>query len=138
VTDGDNRATTYTYDPAGELTQTNRADSSVLRTDYWPDGSIHDQYDAANAATTYSYDSLGHLSSISDPLTRVTNYVYDGVGNLLTTTDPSSRTSTRTYDAANQLTKFLDGSQNIGYVYDDDGQRTSMTDATGTSTWVYD
>ena len=88
TTDPDNNTTTYVYDAADQLTETHRADTSVLRTSYWPDGSVQAQTDAANHAATYAYDPLARLSTVTDPLNNVTTYFYDGVGNLTGKQDP--------------------------------------------------
>jgi RHS repeat-associated protein len=142
VTDGDGHTTLYAHDAAGELTSATRPDGTVLRTDYWPDGTVYHQYDGASQATTYAYDPLGKLASITDPLSRVTQVHYDGVGNLRTRTDPAGRTTTYTYDAADQLVAvdYSDaGTPDVTSIgYDADGQRTTMTDGTGTSTWTWD
>ncbi|HEY3567277.1 MAG TPA: DUF6531 domain-containing protein [Thermoanaerobaculia bacterium] len=142
VTDGDGHTTLYAHDAAGELTSATRPDGTVLRTDYWPDGTVHHQYDGASQATTYAYDPLGQLASTTDPLGRVSQVHYDGVGNLRTRTDPAGRTTTYTYDAADQLVAvdYSDaGTPDVTSIgYDADGQRTTMTDGTGTSTWTWD
>jgi RHS repeat-associated protein len=142
VTDGDNHTTGYSYDAAGEQTAVHRPDGSTLRTDYWPDGSVHVQYDGNNQSTTYQYDSRGDQTSVTDPLNRTTSYGYDLLGRLTSKTDPSGRVTTDSYDVAGELVSvnYSDGVTpnvtNIGY--DADGQRISMTDGTGTSSWTYD
>ena len=63
---------------------------------------------------------------------------------MLTSTDPQSppQTTTLAYDVADQLTAitYSDGvTPNVSNItYDRDGQRTSMTDGTGTSLYTYD
>ena len=142
VTDADGHTTSYSYDADDETTSTRRPDGTTLRTDYWPDGTVRDQYDGANQATAYSYDGLGQLSTVTDPLGRKTQYHYDPNGNLLTLTDPTGRITTRSYDAANQWTgtDYSDpATPDVSNVsYDADGQRTAMTDGTGTSSWTWD
>jgi YD repeat-containing protein len=84
---------------------------------------------------------LHHLSSMTDSLGRTTSYKYDGPGNLLTFIDPSGRVTTETHDASNQLISIAYGdgkTPNVAISHDADGQRTSMTDGTGTSSWTYD
>jgi RHS repeat-associated protein len=142
VTDSDGHTTTYGYNAAGERISATRPDGSTLRADYWPDGTLRRQYDGAGQATTYTYDPFGRLASVTDPLGRTTQLRYDAVGNLLTRTDPAGRTTQYTYDAANQLgaVDYSDAATpdvtNISY--DADGQRTAMTDGTGTTTWTWD
>src|SRR5262249_53259700 len=84
-------------------------------------------------------------------LLRATAYTYDGAGDLLTKLDPvTGATCTATpkvgcttygYDAADEVTSiaYSDGTTpNVSIGYDSDGQRQSMTDGTGSSTWVWD
>jgi RHS repeat-associated protein len=153
VTDADNNLTTNIYDADNELTQVKRADSpqTVLITDYNPDGTILDQKDGkGNALQTYQYDSLGRVSTVTDALNNVTTYVTDSYGNRLSKQDPGGNCgaasptacTTYTYDAANELTSitYSDGvTPNVtNLIYDADGQRTAMTDGTGTSLWGWD
>jgi RHS repeat-associated protein len=141
-TDGDGKTTTYDYDPAGEQTVTHRPDGTTLQIDYWPDGTPHHRYDGANQPTAYSYDAQARLTTVTDTLGRTTTFGYDPVGNLTTRKDASNRTTTSSYNADNELTgiSYSDGVTpnvtNIGY--DADGQRTSMTDGTGSSSWAFD
>ncbi|MCA1684161.1 MAG: hypothetical protein LC708_03430, partial [Actinobacteria bacterium] len=149
--DGDQNKTTYAYDAANERTTVGRpgAPPTTVRDSYWDNGRLHQHFDGANAPTTYTYDSVGRLATTADPLSRVTTYGYDGTGNLITQADPGGHCgasplgcTTRGYDAANQLktVTYSDGvTPNVtDTIYDADGQRQSMTDGTGTSTWSWD
>jgi RHS repeat-associated protein len=148
--DADNNTTTFSYDPANELTQTQRPDLTLLKTDYWPDSTVNHQYDAANHATTYTYDSLARVSTVTDPLNRTATFGYDAAGNRTSKQDPGGNCAgapttgctTYTFDAANQLTAvtYSDGTTpNVSNItYDNEGQRTGMTDGAGTWTFTWD
>lgn len=148
--DGDGNLTAYSYDATDELTVVTRADRSTLKTDYNGDGTVEDEVDGQGNTTRYGYDPLARLTLTTDPDNRTTSVSYDGAGNQLTITDPGgSCTSTpkvgcttNVYDVANQLTSvtYSDGdTPNVtNIVYDADGQRTSMSDGTGTSAWTFD
>jgi RHS repeat-associated protein len=153
VTDGNSNVTTNVYDADSELIQVKRADSpqTTLVTDYNADGTILDMKNGkGNAIQSYQYDSLAHMTSVTDALNDVTTYVYDAYGDLLAKQDPGGNCSvtppigctTYTYDAADHVTSvnYSDGgTPNVSNIsYDGDGQRTSMTDGTGTSTWGWD
>jgi RHS repeat-associated protein len=153
VTDADGNLTVNVYDADNELTQVKRADSpqTTLVTDYNADGTVLDQKDGkGNAIQTYQYNSLAHVTAVTDALSNVTTYVHDAYGNLISKQDPGGNCSaqsptgctTYTYDAANQLTgiNYSDSvTPNVSYItYDGDGQRTRMTDGTGTSSWGWD
>ena len=150
VKDADTHPMFFTYDRANELTAVTRADKSTLKTSYYGDGTVHTQTDSNNNSTTYTYDSQARLKTVTDPLTYVTTYGYDPAGNQITKQDPGGSCSTvpkvhcttRTYDADNELSaiSYSDGTTpNVTSItYDHDGQRTAMTDGTGTSKWNYD
>jgi RHS repeat-associated protein len=141
-TDADGNTTTYTYDAADEQTAVHRADGTTSQTTYWPDGAVKEQVDGAGHATSYEYDPLGRLSAVTDPLGRTTRYDYDPAGNRITVTDPAGRVTATAYDAANEPTSitYSDGkTPNVtGITYDADGQRTGMTDGSGTWSWTWD
>ncbi len=149
VTDPDANETTYDYNLVGEVTGINRADGTSLANDYWPDGTLKAQIDGAGAATSYDYDPLGRLVSVTDPANRTTTFVVDAAGNVTGKADPGGNCSstpkvactTYAYDAAAQVTSLVysDGlTPNVTFAYDKDGQRTAMTDGTGTTNWTWD
>jgi RHS repeat-associated protein len=141
-TDGRGNMTRYVYDAAGEMLDVTRADGSHVRNEYWPDGSIRAQVDAAARRTSYEYDALGHLTTSTDPLGRATTYAYDALEHVLQRSDPNGAVTRYTYDPAGQVSSvhYSDGSTpNVTDItYDADGQRTAMTDGTGTSHWDWD
>jgi YD repeat-containing protein len=69
----------------------------------------------------------------------VTDYSYDPAGNVLTTEDPNGVTATDTYTPLNQLASisYSDTSHDLSYVYDANGNRATMTDASGSSAYTY-
>lgn len=123
--------TAYAYDNNGNLTRVTRASG-----------------DASNErATDYAYDSLNRLHSETQypswPTTTptlLTSYTYDADGNLKTTVDPLNQTTTNVYDGLNRLTSvtYTDGTPNVSYLYDANGNRTSMQDGTGTTSYTLD
>jgi len=149
VTDADNKTTTYDHDAADQPTVVHRPDTTTLSTAYDLDGRVTHQVDGANAATLYAYDPLGRLASVTDPQGRTTTYSHDPAGNITTKQDPDGNCTatpktgctTFGYDAADQQTTigYSEGATpNVTIGYDTLGQRTSMTDGTGTSTWTWD
>ena len=148
-TDADGNQTQYRFDLANEQTDVIRPDQTDLHTDYFPDGTVQDQKQGSAVLNAYLYDASARVTSDTDALLNATMYTYDGAGNRLTQQDPGGSCSapltgctTTAYDADNEVTSvtYSDGvTPNVSNIsYDNDGQRTSMTDGSGTSMWAYD
>ena len=145
--DADNNTTRYVYDLANEQTEVEPASGGNQYTYYTLDGKVWYQKDGnGNRVITYGYNALNQVTSETDALTKVTGFTYDGDGNEVTETAPggtcpSTGCTTMTYDADDELTSvtYSDGVTpdvtSIGH--DADGQRTAMTDGTGTSSWTW-
>jgi RHS repeat-associated protein len=120
------------YDAGGNVSRITRAagDSQFERvTDYLSDG-------RGLLRTEIQYP---HWPSTAESL--ITTSTYDPNGNLLTTVDPLGQTTTFGYDALNRRTSvdYADlGTSDVEYAYDVHGNRTSMVDGTGTTTYAYD
>jgi RHS repeat-associated protein len=141
VTDPAAHVTGYTYNGNNQQTKVTRPDGTSLSSTYDANGNLTSQVNAAGATTKYTYDPLNRVTSTTDPLGHTTRYWYDLDGNRTTLTDPSGRVTTYSYDSASQLTgiTYSDGATpNVSYSYDADGQRSSMTDGTGTTSYSFD
>ncbi len=141
ITDPDGNTTTSHYDLADDLTSVTRPDTTTLSYTYDLDQHQTSSTNAAGNTTTYIYDPLGRVTSVTDPLGRLTSSAYDPDGNLVTVTSPDALVTTSTYNNANRLTavSYSDGTTHAaGYGYDPAGNRTSMTDATGSTAYTYD
>ena len=95
------------------------------------------------ATTTFDYDDLGNLLQETSPDRGQTNYTHDAAGNVLTKTDARGKVATYTYDALNRvLTESYADGELITFSYDTApngaGQRASMTDTSGSTSWEYD
>jgi RHS repeat-associated protein len=138
--DPNGNATTSSYDLDNELTGIRRADGTSLSYGYDAAGNQIKQRDAKGRVTSYAYDALGELVSETDPLGRTTHYGYDAAGNRTSVTDPRGAVVSYGFDAAKELTTidYSNGSPGVSIDYTPDGQRASMTDATGTNSYDYD
>jgi len=96
--------------------------------------------------TRYDYDAKGNLLKITPPsqLGPIT-YTYDTLSRPLSMTDSKGQKRTFTYDTRDRVTKVVfypAGStkvqSTVSYAYDADGNLTSRTDLTGTTTYLYD
>jgi RHS repeat-associated protein len=124
--------TEYAYDAGGNITRVTRAknDGTYERaTDY-----LYDGRNLARRETQYpAWPSTSGL--------LVASMTYDPSGNLENRVDQLAQTTTFGYDALNRLTSVAyddPGTPDVGYAYDANGNRTQMTDGTGTTTYAYD
>ncbi len=114
-------------------------------------GSISYTYDAINrlsvttpaGTVSYGFDGANNLLTVTDWDSQVTQYTYDAAGRLVTTSLPNGIVTTNTYDAADRLISITHkkGStvlESFAYVLDKVGNRLSMTDADGTTSYTYD
>jgi|GEM_PF-959907 len=117
--------TQYTYDNLGNLSEVTRAAG-----------------DPQNQRTTdYTYDGLNRVRSETQAPLPATTDTYDANGNLQSLKDPNGNTTTYGYDAENRLTAitYSDGkTPKVSYPYDANGNRSQMTDGTGSTTYLYD
>jgi YD repeat-containing protein len=141
VIDDNSHTTKYTYDADNELTKTEEPNKTVTETEYDSMGQVKSQTDGNKHVTKYVRNALEEIEEIVNPLGKKTLKEYNVGGNLVKLTDPEKRTTTFTYDPANRLTEISYSSGKPGtirYEYNKDGDRTKMTDGTGTTTYTYD
>lgn len=100
---------------------------------------------AANKTTNYTYDLEGNLTSIKDPAGRTEKFDYDEKGRLTGHTQASGKKTTYDYDKLNDLleksyqdAKGEKSEKDVTYAYNSAGERVSMKDQTGQSSYEYD
>jgi YD repeat-containing protein len=135
--------TVYCYDPNGEKTAVVAPDGNTSSVTTCSSSSPYQT--SSGYQTGYEYDSLGELVSKTTPTTpAVTDptwaYSYDPAGNLLTSDVPNGVTTTNTYSPLDQLltVSYSDSTPFVTYAYDANGNRVSMVEGTGTSSYGYD
>ncbi len=162
TTDPLGKVTRYTYNDAGERTSSKDPLGRITKQEYsttglptvktLPGGATETTtYNAAgqqtgftNAdglTTSYVPDPAGLLSSKTEPGAMTTSYTYDAAGRQQTVTTPNGHVTTDSYSDAGRLTRVhsdVSGSTDVTYTWDADGNRDSMTDATGTTRYSYD
>ena len=135
----------YCYDPNGDKTSSVAPDGNTTSIASCSTSSPYQTGSSYQAG--YSYDSLGELVSETRPATsaapsgQTTSYTYDQTGNQLTSQDPNGVTTTNTYTPLNQLASVSysgSSAHSVSYGYDANGNRTSMSDASGSSSYGYD
>jgi RHS repeat-associated protein len=142
----------YCYDPNGDQTSVVSADGNVSAVANCETASpwivSASSYPAqAGYQTTSAYDSAGELVSTTAPATAAapsgatTTSTYDPAGNMLTRTDPNGVKTTWTYtplDLTASVSYSGSSAHSVSNTYDADGNKTGMSDASGSSSDVYD
>jgi RHS repeat-associated protein len=146
-TDANGLTTQYGYDALGRLTSVTDALHQVTSYFYDEVGNRITQTDANMHATSYAYDQRGRRIQRKLPLGQTESYAYDNNGNLSSRTDFNGHTTTYSYDNLNRLlAKNADaffvanhlGAASVSFTYTPQGQRATMSDASGASTYTYD
>jgi RHS repeat-associated protein len=141
VTDGNKHKTKYTYNGDNEPTKVEAPNKTITETEYDGAGQVIAQTDGNKHKTKYVRNAVEEVTEVVNPLGKKTLKEYDSAGNLVKLTDPAKRTTTYKYDPANRLEEvsYSSGKPSaVKYEYDKDGDRTKMTDGTGTTTYIYD
>ena len=141
ATDPDGHQGVYTYDLDNRLTQLQLPNQALEKTSYDSMNNVSSETDAMNHVTMYSYDLLNRETSVTDPLGRVTAMGYGGDGLLMANRDFLGRTTSSYYDLANNVlgAAYSDGvTARTSYTFDADGQRLTMKDGSGTSSYQWD
>jgi RHS repeat-associated protein len=133
-TDALGHATTYTYDPAGNL----RSTSGVKGNFSYAYDNARNQIsvtDGNSNTTHYAYDARKRLTVTTYPDQTTKVNAYDGPGNLALVTDQAQHQVQYSYDAANQLINVVQlSSPNTSanttvYGYDSNGNPIELEDA---------
>ena len=140
-TDPNGDRTTYTYNADNQPIKIEAPNRAVTETEYDGAGQVIAQIDANKHKIKYARNVLEEVTEVTDPLGHMTKREYDAAGNLKKLEDPAKRATTYKYDQANRLTEVAYSSgkpATVTYEYDKDGDRTKVTDGTGTTRYVYD
>ena len=135
--------TTYTYDDLNRLTQAAA-----------PGGTVGYGYDLFGNRTsltypgaqtvTYAYDLASRLTAVTDHASRITQYTYDAANRPTGIQYPNDVQAAYTYDTADQLLSLIHTHPVNGtiasatYTLDAVGNRLSMQDLDGTTSYLYD
>jgi len=143
-TNQDGTVTLFGYDGAGRLIAvTNalgKAEQMITRYDFDEAGNLLRQIDALNRTNAFAYDGLGRRIAHTMPdTTLVERFGYDFAGNLIYQTNFNGAVITNQYDIMNRLTNRASvNGYKASFAYSLTGQRTNMTDVSGTTGYTYD
>jgi RHS repeat-associated protein len=134
----------YTYDADNRIASVKNVFANTTTSYTYNDAGHPLRRTLPNGVTTdYGYDSDGRLVSVDHKkadTTRICKYTYtlNAIGNrtqvVETLPDASTKTTSYTYDALDRLSTatYPDG-RSVTYLYDSFGNRTKMTEVTGTT-----
>jgi RHS repeat-associated protein len=144
MTDAELNPTVYDYDPLGRLLSVTDSEDQVTRYEYDLAGNRTKLIDANQHEREYSFDGLNRRTAItlrqSPTATHSTLYGYDAVGAVVTRTDASSRVTQFHYDPLGRLDAidYPGADPDVAYAYDAVGNRRSMSDGSGVTSYSYD
>jgi RHS repeat-associated protein len=142
VSDNDS-SIAMSYDSVGRLTSVTTAGGMTISYAYDANGNRLSMVDIENGITTYQHDFLNRLLSLTNPQGEVLSFSYDALNRRTGITLPNGVQVGYTYDAASRLLSLvhqITGVDIAGFTYNYDkvGNRTSMTDLSGTHAYGYD
>ncbi|MDP9794451.1 RHS repeat-associated protein [Catenuloplanes nepalensis] len=131
--------TRYEYDPGGRVVAVTDPGERTRRFRYSASGLLLERTTAGGAVTSYEYTASGRLARVTSPVGEETTQEYDGAGNLTSMTVAGDATSTMAYDPRGRLTTLTapDG-RTTSLTYDPDGRVVREEDESGATTIVWD
>jgi len=143
-----NAATQTAFDGLNRIKQTTDALNGVTKTVYDLRDKLTSVTDAKLHVTNYTVNGFGFVTQTVSPDSGTTLYTYDLAGNVKSRTDGRRIVTNFTYDALDRpltMTYPSATAENVAFVYDATtggnfgvGRLTSVTDAAGTASFVYD
>ncbi|HEX3904531.1 MAG TPA: VWA domain-containing protein [Polyangia bacterium] len=162
----DSTATHDTYDALGRRTASTDQTGATTFYGYDAEGQLISVTDPLHSLTQYAYDANGNLTSVTDANNHTTTYAYDAANRKISRTLPLGMTETFAYDVTNNVTSHVDfrgktatynfdrrypagrmtskapdaslAEPTVSYAYNATSTRSSMTDASGNTTYGYD
>ncbi len=148
VTDGNMNVTSYAFDGLDRLVTSTDALSGVTSLGLNELNQLEDVTDPRSNITSYTYNAFGDVTQSISPDRGTRTYTHDKGGNVTSMTDARAVVSNYTYDVLNRLASVAypsDSALDVALTYDSAsgcgtslGRLCSVTDAAGTTTYIYD
>jgi len=139
VMDALGRSMTFGYDDAGRVIRWTNPLGEEIQLKYDPAGNLISLVDERGKVNAISYDANNKPIRITDPLGRSVNFAWDALSRLSVSSNARGEKVGITLNARGQITsKSYDGVRVASYGYDAAGNIIEVTDATGTTTYIYD
>jgi RHS repeat-associated protein len=135
--------TSFLYDNLDRLTKVTYPDAKTVQFVYDDAGNRTRLTNPLGTQTTYGYDSANRLTSMVQGSLTWT-FGYDAAGNRTSLAQPNSTTTTYAYQNNNWLSSITHKApggatlQSFAYTYDQNGNRVSQADSTGSTSYGYD
>ncbi|MBU3134599.1 hypothetical protein KPL40_19525, partial [Clostridium gasigenes] len=138
--DGLGNEINYEYDNIGNLKKVIDSLGNSVVYSYDKSGNKIYMKDALNRETFYNYNLSNELKDVKDPEGKIERYKYDLSSNLVKTTDKNSNDIAYSYDNNDRLISksVAKTGDSINFSYDEVGNRISMKDSTGITSYNYD
>jgi uncharacterized delta-60 repeat protein len=136
----------YFYDQSGnEIVQADPTEQTAYQT-WLGEGESFDLTHAFSGGTDFRYDQFHDQVGETLPDDESDSATFNGLGEELTATDYDGNVASYSYNSLGEVTKIIytpfsgssNPSQTVTYSYDDFGNQTSVSDASGTTTNYYD
>ncbi|MDR6553468.1 RHS repeat-associated core domain-containing protein [Paenibacillus qinlingensis] len=139
-TDALGNSKTYAYDNAGRLVQVTDQLGVTVTYSYDMVGNKLDMTDGKGKVTRYRYGAFGLLREVVNAVNKSMAYRYNLALSVAEIADRNGNHTRYLYDSRNLLVEraVTETGDRIQYTYDEAGNRASMTDESGTSSYTYD
>jgi len=131
-------ATTTIYDNVYRPTETWQSNNTRVTTMYDRAGRTTQVKDERGKLTETKYDAVNRKTETVQPLGQRTTYTYDRASRMTLKIDALSHRTTTSYDKLDRekIRSYFDSTSSFSY--DPVGNRTAMSDVSGSYTYVYD
>ncbi|MFH1021007.1 MAG: DUF6531 domain-containing protein, partial [Pseudomonadota bacterium] len=137
LADATGKTTGFSYDPAGNLTTITDAAGQNQQFAYDANHNLIAKTNPAGQTTSYNYDSTDRVSSSVDAAGFVRTVTYSGA--ITKFIDPVGAATEYTLDTNQHVVSQRDSQGKVRTItWDEQGNKTSITDATGTVYLDYD